>query len=60
MIYWLKKFQFMGPYTLPHIMPKDPMTLGEMAVQKMISDVDPLTDIKGVFWHLEANQDSRV
>jgi len=46
MIYWLKKFQFMGPYTLPHIMPKDPMTLGEMAVQKMISDVDPLTDIK--------------
>ena len=56
MIYWLKKFQFMGPYTLPHIMPKDPMTLGEMAVHKMISDVDPLTDIKGVFWHLEANQ----
>lgn len=46
MRYWMRKFQNLSPYPLPLIVPRDPQLLAEMAVQRIVSDVDPLTDIK--------------
>jgi len=46
MRYWMKRFQNLSPYPLPLIVPKDAQLLAEMAVQRIVSDVDPLTDIK--------------
>ena len=47
MVYWMRKFQFMSPWSLPNVMPKDPQVLAEMAIQRVVSDIDPLTGIKG-------------
>lgn len=46
MNYWMRKFEFMSPWTLPNIMPRDPQILAEMAIQRVVSDIDPLTGIK--------------
>jgi len=46
MVYWMRKFQFMSPWSLPNVMPKDPQVLAEMAIQRVVSDIDPLTGIK--------------
>jgi len=52
MRYWMPKLKHLSPFpTLPDIMPKDPVSLAEIAVTR-ISSIDPLTEVK-VF---DANQ----
>ena len=45
MCYWMPKFKNMSPFALPTEVPKDPLQLAELAVNRILGSVDPLTSI---------------
>ena len=45
MSYWMPKFKNMSPFPLPLDMPKDPLQLAHLAVDRVLGSVDPLTEI---------------
>ena len=46
MCYWMPKFKNLSPYPLPTLIPKDPLLQAQLAVNRILGMVDPLTSIK--------------